>query len=262
MKLSNPQERSGKLSARWRTSCYRHLRFSVPSPDLGTAARTIRHLMTTRRNAFTLIELLVVIAIIAILAGLLLPALTRAKAKAKETACLNNLRQMSLGFRLWANDNRDKYPWNLAVTNGGSLGSPDWTDHFRLCANELASPRILVCPADKPRKPGTNWVNLDGLANVSYFVGTRADETKPPTIVGGDFNVIGGGGGLDPQWSVFLGSSIDAAWDPNVHVRNGNLALADGSVQNTKTPVLRAQITAALASGLTNVVFSKPRGVF
>jgi hypothetical protein len=43
---------------------------------------------------------------------------------------------------------------------------------------------------------------------------------------------------------------------------NGNLALADGSVQNTKTPALRAQISSALASGLTNVVFSKPRAVF
>ena len=50
--------------------------------------------------------------------------------------------------------------------------------------------------------------------------------------------------------------------DKNLHNKNGNLALADGSVLNTKTPVLRAQISANLASGLTNVVFSKPRGVF
>jgi len=218
--------------------------------------------LTPRPSAFTLIELLVVIAIIAILASLLLPALSKAKAKAKQAACLNNQRQVSLAFRLWANDNREKYPWNLAVTNGGTLGSPDWTDNFRLCSNELGSPRILVCPTDKPRKFGTNWVNLDGEANISYFIGTRADETKPQTIVGGDSNVTGGGGGLDPQWSIFLGSSIDAAWDANRHIRNGNLALTDGSVQNTKTPGLRAQITAALASGLTNVVFSKPRGVF
>ena len=217
---------------------------------------------TGKHNAFTLIELLVVIAIIAILAGLLLPSLAKAKAKAKQTVCLNDLRQMSLGFRVWANDHRDRYPWQLTSTNEGSLGSPDWTDHFRLCSNELGSPRILLCPTDKARRPGTNWANLDGAANVSYFIGTKADDTKPQTIVGGDSNITGGGGGVDPQWSIFLGTSIDAAWDKNLHALNGNLALADGSVQNTKTPALRAQISSALASGLTNVVFSKPRAVF
>ena len=94
------------------------------------------------------------------------------------------------------------------------------------------------------------------------FVGTKADETRPQTMISGDSNVSGGGGGFDPQWSVFLGTSIDAAWDKNLHVRNGNLAMADGSVQNTKTPTLRAAISLALGSGLTNVVFSKPRAVF
>ncbi len=217
---------------------------------------------TRIRDAFTLIELLVVIAIIAILAGLLLPALSNAQAQAKKTTCLSALRQMSLGFRIWAIDNRDKYPWQLTTANGGSLDSLDWTDHFRMCSNELSTPKILLCPTDKGHKPGTNWVNLDGLANISYFIGTKGEDTKPQSIVGGDSNVTGGGGGLDPQWSIFLGSSIDASWDKTRHRLNGNLALADGSVSNVKTPGLRTQISASLASGLTNVVFSKPRGVF
>ncbi len=218
--------------------------------------------MGREKYAFTLIELLVVIAIIALLAAMLLPALAASKAKSKRIACVSNLKQANVGLRIWANDNADKYPWSLSVTNGGSLDSPDWTDHFRVCSNELGTPRILLCPADTRKRAATNWPSATGEANISYFIGITSSEERPQTILLGDSNVTGGDGGLDLKWSKYLGSSIDAAWDKNLHVRRGNLALADGSVQQTKTADLRAQISAALASGLTNVVFSKPRGIF
>jgi prepilin-type N-terminal cleavage/methylation domain-containing protein len=74
-----------------------------------------RKLASSRAEAycekgFTLIELLVVIAIIVILAALLLPALSRAKAQAQSTRCKNNLRQMSLALKMYVDDHASKYP--------------------------------------------------------------------------------------------------------------------------------------------------------
>lgn len=79
----------------------------------------LRRLPSERRCGFTLIELLVVIAIIAILAALLLPALATAKAKAVQTQCLSNLKQLNLAMVLYCGDNRDKTPARESVGNAG-----------------------------------------------------------------------------------------------------------------------------------------------
>jgi hypothetical protein len=151
---------------------------------------------------------------------------------------------------MWANDQGDKYPWQVDFSKGGSSGSPDWTDHFRVLSNELHTTRILLCPADTASRLGQNWIYLTGDANISYFLGTNSfvNQAGSQIILAGDRNVLGGGGGLDPSWSTFLGTSIDAAWD--------------GSSRTSKTPDLREKISTQLSVTSTNVVFSKPRGVF
>ena len=94
-------------------------------------------------RGFTLIELLVVIAIIAILAGMLLPALARAKEKANAMRCLNHLRQLSLSATLYAGENQDLYPIRR--------DSDRWPTQLK---SHYLTLKILRCPADRPRDQG------------------------------------------------------------------------------------------------------------
>jgi prepilin-type N-terminal cleavage/methylation domain-containing protein/prepilin-type processing-associated H-X9-DG protein len=175
---------------------------------------------THNRHGFTLIELLVVIAIIAILAGMLLPAMAKAKSKAQGIQCMNSHRQLMLAWRMYAEDSNDRITFAYVADGAansrfawmqGSMdftsGRQNWDPEVNITKSPLypycKTPAIFKCPADQAMVKANNKM-LPRVRSMSMnnWVGGNGTQLDPSTWYGG---------WSGPNWRVYskLADMID-----------------------------------------------------
>jgi prepilin-type processing-associated H-X9-DG protein len=203
-------------------------------------------------EAFTLVELFVIVGVIALMVALVLPGMARAKQRAMRIQCTNNLKQLGLLFRTHA-INGGSMLAPAASTNretvvGGSTRS-EVLRHFQVMSNELSTPKLLICPSDT-RVAAKDFGLGFSITNLSYFLSLDAEETYPGMFLSGDRNLTNG---LPIQNGILvLPPNRPVGFTHELHNGQGNIALADGSVQGWTSSRLSSAVVGPPGIGMTN----------
>jgi len=203
-------------------------------------------------RALTFIEVMFVVVGLLVLAVLAVVQVQCNRAKFDRAArikCASNLKMNALGYKVFANDNDDRFPFSTTNALAGGNDHTLWL-HFQVMSNDLGTAKCLTCPVDSERinsmkadfTSGPTGLASAGNAAVSYGGSLDASVTIPEAILLIDRNVVTNAWNLRGKVFLAMSNGPAAEWDQRMHKFCGNLALADGSVQQVSNAGLSTQV--------------------